>query len=204
MSNTGSNKKTVILAEGAIMVALSIALFAVSDLIPWPYAYGGGFSIFAQVPIVIYSYRRGIKNGVAASLVLSVFQLLTGLKNFAWVSGIGAYLIVALADYIVAFGCLGLGGMFKGKFKNPTAELALGSVVVCLIRFVCHYISGVTIYKILAPTEFMKWTFTSPSAYSLVYNGSYMLIETIITVIGAVALSKVPAVINVNGKASKN
>ena len=55
MSNTGSNKKTVILAEGAIMVALSIALFAVSDLIPWPYAYGGGFSIFAQVPIVIYS-----------------------------------------------------------------------------------------------------------------------------------------------------
>ncbi len=100
------------------MVALSIALFAVSDLIPWPYAYGGGFSIFAQVPIVIYSYRRGIKNGVAASLVLSVFQLLTGLKNFAWVSGIGAYLIVALADYIVAFGCLGLGGMFKGKFKK--------------------------------------------------------------------------------------
>ena len=198
MSNTGSNKKTVILAEGAIMVALSIALFAVSDLIPWPYAYGGGFSIFAQVPIVIYSYRRGTKNGVAASLVLSVFQLLTGLKNFAWVSGIGAYLIVALADYIVAFGCLGLGGMFKGKFKNPTAELALGSVVVCLIRFVCHYISGVTIWTDYCPADMVV------PVYSLVYNGSYMLIETIITVIGAVALSKVPAVINVNGKASKN
>ncbi len=198
MSNTGSNKKTVILAEGAIMVALSIALFAVSDLIPWPYAYGGGFSIFAQVPIVSYSYRRGIKNGVAASLVLSVFQLLTGLKNFAWVSGIGAYLIVALADYIVAFGCLGLGGMFKGKFKNPTAELALGSVVVCLIRFVCHYISGVTIWTDYCPADMVV------PVYSLLYNGSYMLIETIITVIGAVALSKVPAVINVNGKASKN
>ena len=190
MSNTGSNKKTVILAEGAIMVALSIAHFAVSDLIPWPYAYGGGISIFAQVPIVNYSYRRGIKNGVAASLVLSVLQLLTGLKNFAWVSVIGAYLIVALADYIVAFGCLGLGGMFKGKFKNPTAELALGSVVVCLIRFVCHYISGVTIYKILAPTEFMKWTFTSPSAYSLVYNGSYMLPNTIIALVIAAVLYK--------------
>ena len=190
MSNTGSNKKTVILAEGAIMVALSIALFAVSDLIPWPYAYGGGFSIFAQVPIVIYSYRRGIKNGVAAALVLSVFQLLTGLKNFAWVSGIGAYLIVALADYI--------GGMFKGKFKNPTAELALGSVVVCLIRFVCHYISGVTIWTDYCPADMVV------PVYSLLYNGSYMLIETIITVIGAVALSKVPAVINVNGKASKN
>ena len=180
------------------MVALSIALFAVSDLIPWPYAYGGGFSIFAQVPIVIYSYRRGIKNGVAASLVLSVFQLLTGLKNFAWVSGIGAYLIVALADYIVAFGCLGLGGMFKGKFKNPTAELALGSVVVCLIRFVYHYISGVTIWTDYCPADMVV------PVYSLVCNGSYMLIETIITVIGAVALSKVPAVINVNGKASKN
>lgn len=198
MSTKNSSKPTVVLAEGAIMVALSIALFAVSDLLPWPYAYGGGFSIFAQVPIVIYSYRRGIGNGVAASLVLSVFQLLFGLKNFAWVSGIGAYMIVAFADYIVAFGCLGLGGMFRGKFKNPTAELALGSVAVCFIRFVCHYISGVTIWKDYCPADMIV------PVYSLLYNGSYMLIETIITVVGAVALSKVPSVIYVGGKSPKN
>lgn len=53
-----------------------------------------------------------------------------------------------------------------------------------------HYISGVTIYKILAPTEFMKWTFTSPSAYSIVYNGSYMLPNTIMALVIAAVLYK--------------
>lgn len=191
MSNTQGNKKLVILAEGAIMTALSIALFAVSDLLPWPYAYGGGFSIFAQVPIIIYSYRRGVKSGVAASLVLSVYQLLTGLSNFAWVSGIVAYLIVALADYIVAFGCLGFGGMFKGKLKNAAAELTVGSIVVCFVRFLCHFISGVTIWTDYCPADMIV------PVYSLVYNGSFMLVETIITVVGVLALSKTPAVMKV-------
>ena len=59
----------------------------------------------------------------------------------------------------------------------------MGTIVGCFFRFVVHYISGVTIYKILAPTEFMKWTFTSPSAYSIVYNGSYMLPNTIIALV---------------------
>lgn len=192
MSNT-ENKKIVILAEGAIMTAMSIALFAVSDLLPWPYAYGGGFSIFAQVPIIIYSYRRGIKNGVSAALVLSVYQLLTGLKNFAWVSGIAAYLIVALADYIIAFGCLGFGGAFKGKLKNPATELTVGSIVVCFVRFICHFISGVTIWTDYCPADMIV------PVYSLLYNGSFMLAETIITVVGVLALSKIPAIIDLNG-----
>lgn len=66
----------------------------------------------------------------------------------------------------------------------------MGTVVGCLGRFIVHYISGVTIYKILAPTEFMKWTFTSPSAYSIVYNGSYMLPNTIIALVIAAVLYK--------------
>lgn len=194
MSNT-ANRKIVILAEGAIMTAMSIALFAVSDLLPWPYAYGGGFSIFAQVPIIIYSYRRGIKNGVSAALVLSVYQLLTGLKNFAWVNGIAAYLIVALADYIIAFGCLGFGGAFKGKLKNPATELTVGSIIVCFVRFICHFISGVTIWTDYCPADMVV------PVYSLFYNGSFMLAETIITVVGVLALSKIPAIIDSNGSA---
>lgn len=196
MSNT-ANRKIVLLAEGAIMTAMSIALFAVSDLLPWPYAYGGGFSIFAQVPIIIYSYRRGIKNGFSAALVLSVYQLLTGLKNFAWVSGIAAYLIVALADYIIAFGCLGFGGAFKGKLKNPATELTVGSVVVCFVRFICHFISGVTIWTDYCPADMIV------PVYSLLYNGSFMLAETIITVVGVLALSKIPAIIDTKDKRSE-
>ncbi len=181
MSKTLS--KTRILAESAIMIALSIALFAVSDAIPWPYAYGGGFSLFGQVPIIIVSYRHGIKNGLVASTALALFEMMMGFKNFSYVNGIAAWLIVAFADYIIAFGCLGLGGMFRKRIKNQNAALVSGGLIVCFIRFLCHFISGVTIWSGYAPENMLV------GVYSLIYNGSYMLIETVITVIGLVAVS---------------
>lgn len=177
--------KTQILAESAMMVAVSLALFIVSEFIPWPYAYGGGFSMFAQVPIVLLSYRHGIKNGLVASTALAIFEMIMGYKNFTYVAGIAAYLIVAFADYIVAFGCLGLGGMFRGKLggKQPL-ELALGGAAVCIIRFACHFISGVTIWRDYCPDGMaVAW-------YSFIYNGSYMAIELILTVIGLLAVGK--------------
>ena len=175
--------KAHILAESAVMIALSIALFAVSDAIPWPFLYGGGFSLFGQVPVIIVSYRHGLKNGLVASTALALFEMLMGFKNFSYVNGIAAWLIVALADYLVAFGCLGLGGAFKNKFRNQTAELVTGGITVCFIRFLCHFISGVTIWAGYAPENMLV------GVYSLVYNGSYMLIETVITVVGLVAVS---------------
>lgn len=178
--------KTQILAESAIMVALSIAVFAVSDMIPWPYAYGGGFSLFGQVPIILISYRHGIKNGLPASLALAIFEMMMGYKNFTYVTGLVAYLIVALADYLVAFGCLGLGGMFKGKLGGKqSTELALGGIVVCIIRFICHFVSGVTIWAGYCPEGMaVAW-------YSFIYNGSYMVIELVLTVIGLIAVGKI-------------
>lgn len=178
--------KTQVLAESAIMIALSIAVFAVSDLLPWPFLYGGGFSLFGQVPVIIVSYRHGIKNGIPAALALALFEMIMGYKNFSYVTGLGAYLIVAFADYIVAFGCLGLGGMFKNKFGGKqSAELALGGAVVCIIRFICHFISGVTIWSGYAPEGM------AVALYSFIYNGSYMAIELLLTVIGLAAVGKV-------------
>ena len=179
-------RKTHVLAESAIMVALSIAIFLVSDLIPWPFLiYGGSFSLFGQVPIIIVSYRHGIKNGLYASLTLAIFEMIVGYRNFVHVTGLAAYLTVALADYIVAFGGLGLGGMFKGRLGGKqSTELALGGAVVCIIRFICHYISGVTIWKSYCPEGM------AVELYSLLYNGSYMAVELILTVIGLIAVGK--------------
>lgn len=178
--------KNHVLAESAMMVALSIAVFIVSDFIPWPYAYGGGFSMFGQVPIILVSYRHGIKNGMAASMTLAIFEMIMGYKNFTYVAGLAAYLIVALADYLIAFGCLGLGGMFRGKLGGrQSTELALGGAVVCIIRFICHFVSGVTIWSDYCPEGMaVAW-------YSFIYNGSYMAIELILTVIGLIAVGKI-------------
>ncbi len=179
-----SLNKTQILAESAIMVALSIAIFTVSDLLPWPFVYGGSFSLFGQVPIIIVSYRHGTKHGLAASTALAIFEMIIGYKNFTHVTGIVSYLTVAFVDYIIAFGCLGLGGMFKGKFKKQSTELVLGGIVVCIIRFICHFISGITIWTGYCPEG------VAIATYSFFYNGSYMAIELILTVIGLLAVGK--------------
>ena len=89
-----------------------------------------------------------------------------------------------LLDYLAAFTPLGLAGVFKGKKWGIFA----GTVVGCLGRFVIHYISGVTIYRIVAPTEFLNTTYSSPALYSLVYNGSYMLPNALIALVLAAVL----------------
>ena len=73
----------------------------------------------------------------------------------------------------MAFTPLGLAGLFKGQRWGIFAGTVLGSVV----RFIVHFISGITIYAIVAPTELFNMTFTSPWMYSLAYNGSYMAID---------------------------
>ena len=113
---------------------------------------------------------------------MGIIQMLFGMGNFAYVSGIVAYLILIFADYIIAFGCLGLGGMFRSKVKEPSASLALGGAVVSIIRFLCHFISGVTIWGDYSQGAQAVWE------YSLSYNGGYMLPELAITVFGCVVI----------------
>lgn len=176
-----STKKDKIrrLVESALMLALSTIL---AELAVIKFPFGGSVTVFSQVPMVVLSYRYGVKWGVFASLAMGVIQLMFGLENFSYVSGIVAYLILVFADYIIAFGALGLGGMFRNKIKNPAVSLALGGAVVSVIRFVCHFISGVTIWRDYSGAE-------SVWQYSLEYNGGYMLPELIVTVVGCAVIA---------------
>ena len=154
--NTNSHLRVRMLCEGAMMVALAQVLSYIK-LMELP---NGGSLTPAMFPIILFAVRWGLTPGLMAGFTFGLLQLIfDGAYAWGWQS--------MLLDYLVAFTPLGLAGLFKGKKWG----IFVGTVAGCLGRFVVHYISGVTIYKILAPTEFMKWTFTSPSAYSLVYNG---------------------------------
>lgn len=170
------------LVESALMLALStiLAEFAIIN-----FPFGGSVTIFSQVPMVFISYRYGIKWGAFTGLCMGVIQMLFGMSNFAYVSGIVAYIILIFADYIVAFGALGFGGMFKNKIKNHIVAIALGGAVVSVIRFICHFISGVTIWGDYADGAQAVWE------YSLTYNAGYMVPELIITVVGCVVLASI-------------
>lgn len=171
--NTKSHLRIRMLCEGAIMLALAQIL----SYLKLAEAPNGGSITPAMFPILFFAVRWGVSSGLMAGFAFGLLQLMfDGAYAWGWQS--------MLLDYLVAFTPLGLAGLFKGKKWG----IFPGTLVGCAGRFAVHYISGVTIYKILAPTEFMQWTFTSPSFYSIVYNGSYMLPNTVIALVIAALL----------------
>ena len=182
MSILTKKQKIRRIIETALMLALSTIL---AELAVVPFPLGGSVTIFSQVPMVVISYRYGVKWGIFSGLAMGVIQALFGLNNITYFKEIVSCLIVLLVDYIIAFGALGLGGMFRKIIKNQPIYLALGGAVVSVMRFLCHFVSGVTIWADY--TNGAKEVLL----YSLGYNGGYMLPELIITVIGCAVLGAV-------------
>ncbi len=177
--STNTNKQHLrvrALCEGAMMVALAQVLSYVK-LMELP---NGGSLTPAMFPILFFAVRWGLGKGLLAGFTFGLLQLIfDGAYAWGWQS--------MLLDYLVAFTPLGLAGLFKGKAWG----IFPGTVIGCLGRFIVHYISGVTIYRILEPTEFIGLgVIASPSLYSLAYNGSYMLLNTLLALVIAALLYK--------------
>lgn len=169
------------------MVALATVLsFIQVYKLPW----GGSITLLSMLPIAVYSIKRGIGYGFAASFVYSLVQFVQGIADglFGW--GLTPVMLAAciLIDYILAFTVLGIAGIFR---KGGIVGWIGGTVLAVFGRFVFHFLSGVVIWHSFGEL----WTgFSTDSEvlYSLLYNGSYMLPEMIFTTIGAVALFTVP------------
>ena len=163
------------LCEGAIMLATAQIL---SYFKLFPSMPNGGSITFAMFPIMLYALRFGLGRGLLAGLAFGILQLIfDGAYAWGWQS--------MLLDYVLAFTPLGLAGLFKGKSWGIFPGAAAGSIA----RFVIHYISGVTIYRIYEPTEIPGLgSFDNAAAYSLVYNGSYMLPSMLLTLAIAAVL----------------
>jgi thiamine transporter len=165
------------LCEGAILLALAVVLNYLSKAIFANLPNGGSISL-AMFPILLYAHRWGVGRGLLVGLCYGlVDMLLDGGYAWGWQS--------ILLDYLLAYTALGLGGFFKGRAWGIFPGIALG----CAGRFSVHYLSGVTIYRILVPTEITGFgTFSNAHVYSLVYNGIYMLPNTVIALILAALL----------------
>lgn len=175
-------QKTYRLVLSAIMVAMATVL---SILTPIQLPFGGSVTLFSMVPILVIAWLYGAGWGMVTGLAYGLIQMMLGFQNFGYVSGLPAYLVLILADYILPFSMLGLAGIWKGKIEKNGVAFGLGGLMVCLIRYLCHIISGVTIWSSWADGNTWKAILT----YSVTYNGSYMIPETIITVLGCVLVA---------------
>ncbi len=154
--------ETRVLAEGTIFVALSVVL---KDVLPPIYhlPQGGSVSAAGMVPLLWFSLRRGLRSGLEASTVYGLIHMALP----------GSYIVdpvQALLDYPIAFAALGLAGIFR---KYPLLGVGVG----IFGRFLAHFASGIWFFSAYAPAG------THPMVYSAIYNGGYLIIELVISVI---------------------
>ncbi len=181
------NTKTIMLVEGAVMIALAVVLsFVKVYKLPW----GGSITLLSMLPICLFSIKYGVLKGLAVSLVYALAQMFIDLAEvLSWGLTPVSLISCILIDYILAYTVIGFAGIFR---NHGVPGRVAGTMFALFLRFVAHFISGVFIWGSFG--ELWEGFSTDNSyLYSFLYNGSYMLPEIVFTAIGAVILFSVPA-----------
>lgn len=171
------NSKLHTMVECAILIALSfvLSLFKIFEM-----PFGGSVTPLSMLPVCLIGFMFGPKWGFGSAFIFSLLQLISS-HVFSWGLTPLVLIVCILADYVVAFTVLGITGFFKGKGNKGIIN---GVFLAVFARFVCHYISGCTIWASVD---------MNPYLYSLLYNGAYMLPECIFTMIGTIIICNIPA-----------
>ncbi len=153
--------------------AMSIALGTIlSEIKIIDFPWGGSATLLSMLVICLPGYLFGLGAGLMTSIAYGVLQLL-----------FNPYVLFPMQlvlDYVLAFGVLGLSGLFAGAKRG----LLKGYLVGVLGRYVFTVLSGWIFFAEYA------WEGWHPLPYSLVYNGIYIFAEGAITC----AVILVPAV----------
>ena len=173
------NTKVRLLAESAILLALAIVLSFVKI---WNMPMGGSITLLSMLPIMLIAIKNGTAWGICTAFMFALFQLVQAIVEgnvFPYCTTIGIVLLCAAFDYIVPFTVLGLCALGRKRFGD--IGIYIGIFAVCLVRFLCHFATGIVIWG--------QWAEgMSKSIYSLIYNGQYMLPEMALTLAAAVIL----------------
>lgn len=179
-----------------VLSALMLALSTVLSFTPFELPFGGSVTLASMAPLVVVSQLYGLSWGLFTCTAAGLIQLVIGFNNFSYATTIWAVIAILLFDYIIAFGCMGFSALTR-KMKHPAVAAPLGALIGCSLRFVCHFISGVAVWSEWASVSelptFLQDTFLAKGdwliySYSFFYNLSYMLPETIITMVVSVII----------------
>ena len=210
--------KTRRLTESAMLLSVAIVLELVSKMFIPEQPFGGQITFAAMLPVILISYRHGMKWGFVTAFTYALLEMAIGGKTVAAAFQPGYFgdgtmiakaLTMCLLDYVLAFTALGLGGIFRNRFEKPATGLVLGSLVALGARYIAHVISGYVLFSGWAEWYFTQEGFPAWGAqlvsalspemlgftYSLVYNGMYILPEMIFTAIAALFLTRAPHIV---------
>lgn len=156
INKTKLTTKIMLHVSMAVAIATVLKMFRIIKM-----PMGGSVTLGSMIPIIFISYIYGTRVGCLAGVIFGVLDLI-----------LGPYVVhpvQLILDYVLAFGVLG----FAGYFKN---NIFLGGFIAIALRFVCHVLSGVIFFSSAAGSQNV-WI------YSILYNGTYLIPETIIAII---------------------
>lgn len=141
------------IAYASVCIALS---FALSYMRLFKLPQGGSVTLASLLPLMLYSYKFGVRKGVTAGAIYGILQAIQD-----------PYIIHPvqfLLDYPVAFAGIGIAGIFNERevFKKPVLNFMLGAVVAVAFRYAAHVLSGIfafAIYGIEAGYSPVAWGF---------------------------------------------
>ena len=164
LGNSGKKKfntKQLVFSAVAMALAMVTSMIKLFDL-----PMGGSVTLCSMLFICLIGYWYGLSGGLLAAVSYGFLQLI-----------VDPYIISIpqmITDYILAFGALGLAGVFAGKKRG----LLWGYLLGCLGRFVFSFLSGMIFFGSYGADYGM----TAP-VYSFLYNGAYIGAEALITVV---------------------
>ncbi len=155
------NTRITVLVE----IGLSIALAAVLNLTKVFEMPQGGSVSLAMLPLFVLALRRGLPAGVAAGVLYGVLDVLLQPFVVHWVQ--------FFLDYPIAYGAVGLTGLFAGAWHRSVTANRLGrAILIALVpavlvgtigRYLAHVASGVIFFSEYAEGQPVL-------AYSAIYN----------------------------------
>lgn len=162
---TQEGKKIKLGTKQLVFSSMAMALAMVTSMIKLvDMPMGGSVTLFSMFFICLIGYWYGLKGGLMTAVAYGFLQLI-----------VDPYIISIpqmLTDYIFAFGALGLSGIFsKSRYG-----LLKGYVAGVLGRYFFTFLSGMIFFGSYAS----RYNMTAP-VYSLVYNGSYIGLEALFT-----------------------
>ena len=160
---------------GAISIALSFAL-SYAKLFKLP--QGGSVTFASLLPLMIYCCMFGTRRGL---IVCAIYGVLQALQDPFII-----HPMQFLLDYPLAFGLIGVSGIFmeKGVFKDKkVVAFLLGGVLAVVLRYACHVCSGVFAFADYADLD----KYDTAIAYSMAYN-SFACVDMLIALVAGSTL----------------
>ncbi len=163
-----------VITLGAMCIALS---FVLSCFKPFQMPQGGSITPASMLPIIFFAFVAGPKAGLIAGTTYGFLQFIQ--------EGYAAHWLSILLDYPIAFGCLGLAAFAPKIIRSLEARFLVGVSLAIFMRFAAHVLSGAIFFAEYAGDQ-------NPWIYSMVYNGTYLGVELLLTLILGIVLIQTP------------